>query len=80
MATADCTDTVQTTTYETAKIDAATLRLSAAINVIQAIGIYQDNDGDIQRPSDQIIGGALFAARLLMEDAYNAFGEPIKSH
>jgi hypothetical protein len=80
MANADCTDAIQTTTYETSKIDDATLRLAAAMDVVKAIGIYQDNDGDIERPSDQIIGGALFAARMLMEDAYNALGEPLKAH
>ena len=80
MANADCTDTIQTTTYETSKIDDATLRLAAAMDVVKAMSIYLDNDGDINRPSGTVIDGALFAARMLMEDAYNALGEPLKAH
>jgi len=73
MAKADCT-----TTYETTKIDDATLRLSAALSVVEAVGIFQENDGDIERPSNAVISGALFAARMLMEDAHNTFSEPIR--
>lgn len=63
---------MSTTTYETAKIDNATMRLSAAMNVVSALGSYFGNSGEIQRPSNEVISGALFAAEVLMEDAHTA--------